>query len=87
MGPSGTIREIEAWYQERCARHDARERESWGEYLRTTRMAPDHVYDQAEPLAWRRLRRSLAELHQVRRRDQFERDRALVEPSAMRRAS
>lgn len=83
----GTAREIDSWYAERSARHDAREREAWDEYLRTTRLAPDYAYDQAEPLAWRRLRRQLAELHHDRRRDAFERDRAVAEPVARRRAS
>ncbi len=82
-----STREIERWHAERSARHDAREREAWDEYLRTTRMSPEHAYEQSEPLAWRRLRRILAELHHDRRRDAFERDRAVAEPSLRRLAS
>lgn len=78
-------RDIERWFAERCERHDARERDAWDEYLRTTRMAPADVYDAAEPLAWRRLRRQLAELHHDRRRDAFERDRAVAETTSTRR--
>jgi len=45
------------------------------------------VYQQAEPLAWRRLRRQIAQLAHDRRRDEFERDRALAEINGLRLAS
>jgi hypothetical protein len=77
-----TTDEIEAWFHERVERHEARQQEAWVEYLETTRRCPEHVYLQAEPLAWRRLRRRLAELAHDRRRDAFARDRALADAGA-----
>ena len=70
-----TVDEIEAWFRERVERHEARQQEAWLEYLETTRRCPEHVYLQAEPLAWRRLRRNLAELAHDRRRDPIARHR------------
>ncbi len=81
------VEDIESWYRERFARHGAREALAWSEYLQTTRAACSATYAAAEPLAWRRLRRRLAELQQDRRRDAFERDRMLAELVAYRLAS
>jgi hypothetical protein len=86
MAHRHTTDEIESWYAERLERHVAREREAWDEYLETTRRCPEHVYSQAEPLAWRRLRRRLAELAHDRRRDAFQRDRDLAEAAGYRLA-
>jgi hypothetical protein len=86
MARPRTTDEIENWFSERVERHVAREHDAWLEYLETTRRCPQHVYAQAEPLAWRRLRRRLAELAHDRRRDAFERDRALVEAAGYRLA-
>ena len=86
MAQRHTTDEIESWYRERVERHVTREREAWDEYLDTCRRCPQHVYAQAEPLAWRRLRRRLAELAHDRRRDAFERDRALAEAAGYRLA-
>jgi hypothetical protein len=86
MAQHRTPDDIETWYCERVERVVVREREAWDEYLETTRRCPEHVYSQAEPLAWRRLRRRLAELAHDRRRDAFERDRALAEAAGYRLA-
>lgn len=86
MAQHRTTNDIETWYCERLERLVTREREAWDEYLETTRRCPEHVYSQAEPLAWRRLRRRLAELAHDRRRDAFERDRALAEAAGIRLA-
>ncbi len=85
--PDDTSPDVTAWYAERVAAHQARERELWDAYLRVTKGCPGDLerYLHAEPLAWRRLRRGLAELAHDRRRDAFARDRAAAEAS--RRAS
>lgn len=74
-------------YHERALLHVEAEREAWREYLRTTRSCRGALYTQSEPLAWRRLRRRLAEVAHERRRDDFERDRALAELPMERRAA
>jgi hypothetical protein len=70
-----------AWYAERCTTHARRERAVWDEYLRMTKSCAGdlELYTRSEPLAWRRLRRGLAEVAHLRRRDAFERDRALAD--------
>jgi hypothetical protein len=68
------------------ARLDERECTAWKEYLAMTRAGAD-AYEQTEPFAWRRLRRSLAELAGERRRADFELDRALAESHGTRRAA
>jgi hypothetical protein len=86
MAQHKTTHEIETWFRERLERLERLERETWSEYLETCRRCPEHAYAQAEPLAWRRLRRRLAELAHDRRRDAFERDRALAEAAGYRLA-
>jgi hypothetical protein len=86
MAQHRCVNDIEAWFRDRVARLECREREAWSEYLETCRRCPEHAYQQAEPLAWRRLRRCLAELAHDRRRDTFERDRAMAEAAGYRLA-
>lgn len=74
-----TANDVEAWFADRMQEFAARERVAWEEYLRTIRGIDTNVYQQAEPLAWRRLRRQIAQLAHDRRRDEFERDRAVAE--------
>ena len=73
--------DAEAWYAERRDAHALRERDAWKEYLRMTQACAGDLalYTRSEPLAWRRLRRALAEVAHLRRRDAFVRDRALAE--------
>jgi hypothetical protein len=86
--PDGrTITEIETWFSSRMTEIAGRERDVWEEYLHTTQGLVPDVYAQAEPLAWRRLRRSMAALAHDRRRDAFERDRAVAELHGLRLAS
>jgi hypothetical protein len=85
--PHSTEHELRQRHEERLARLAAREREAWSEYLATTRSDDPLTYERAEPFAWRRLKRMLAELAGDRRRGQFELDRALVEARGIRRAS
>lgn len=73
-------------HRERVARLDDRVCTAWKEYLAMTRAGAD-AYEQTEPFAWRRLRRSLAELAGERRRADFELDRALAESHGTRRAA
>jgi hypothetical protein len=83
-----TIPEIESWFAARLAELHQREQVAWQEYLDTLRPCGDaNLYEQTEPLAWRRLRRTLASLAHDRRRDEFERDRALAEAHGLRLAS
>jgi hypothetical protein len=82
-----TIPDIESWFAERLAELQQREQEAWQEYLDTLRPCDTDLYEQTEPLAWRRLRRTLANLAHDRRRDEFERDRALAEAHGLRLAS
>ena len=65
-----------------------REQAVWDEYLRVSKGCAGDLgrYERAEPLAWRRLRRRIAELAHDRRRDAFERDRALAEAAGYRLA-
>lgn len=87
MAHNRTAHEIEAWFAGRMAESAQRERDAWEEYLRTIRGTEHDVYQQAEPLAWRRLRRQIAQLAHDRRRDEFERDRGLAEINGVRLAS
>lgn len=75
------IEDADGWYADRCGEHARRERTAWDEYLRMTKdcAADPRLYADCEPLAWRRLRRALAEVAHLRRRDAFERDRALAD--------
>jgi hypothetical protein len=82
-----TADEVENWFAARVQELAARERDVWEEYLRTIRGIDTDVYQQAEPLAWRRLRRQIAQLAHDRRRDEFERDRAVAELTGLRLAS
>ncbi len=86
--PDDPTPDVTAWYADRLAAHEDRERALWDAYLRVTKGCPGDLegYLQAEPLAWRRLRRGLAELAHDRRRDAFERDRAAAEASGRRLA-
>jgi hypothetical protein len=74
-----------AWYAARRTAHAVRERVAWDEYLRMSKGCAGNLdlYVHAEPLAWRRLRRGLAEIAHLRRRDGFERDRALAEQAPL----
>ena len=82
-----TADDVEAWFSSRVVEIAARERDAWEEYLNTIRGIDTDVYQQAEPLAWRRLRRQIAQLAHDRRRDEFERDRAVAELNGLRLAS
>ena len=82
-----TADDVDAWFAGRMQEFAARERDAWDEYLRTIRGLETDVYQQAEPLAWRRLRRQIAQLSHDRRRDEFERDRAVAEINGLRLAS
>jgi hypothetical protein len=82
-----TANDVEAWFAGRVLEFAARERAAWEEYLSTIRGIATDVYQQAEPLAWRRLRRQIAQLAHDRRRDEFERDRAVAELNGLRLAS
>lgn len=82
-----TTDEVERWFADRVLEFAARERDAWEEYLTTIRGIDTDVYQQAEPLAWRRLRRQIAQLAHDRRRDEFERDRAVAEINGLRLAS
>lgn len=73
-------------HHEQVARLDERVCTAWKEYLAMIRAA-DVAYEQTESFAWRRLRRSLAELAGERRRVDFERDRAIAESHGTRRAA
>ena len=81
-----TADDVEAWFAGRAVEIAARERDAWEEYLNTIRGIQIDVYQQAEPLAWRRLRRQIAQLAHDRRRDEFERDRAVAELNGLRLA-
>jgi hypothetical protein len=81
-----TIPDIESWFAERLGELKQRELEAWREYLDALRPCDANLYEQTEPLAWRRLRRTLAGLAHDRRRDEFERDRALAEAHGLRLA-
>jgi hypothetical protein len=87
MSRRRTPSDIEAWCENRRQEHACRERAAWDEYLMSTRGCAAAAYDQAEVLAWRRLRRQLAQLSYDRRRSEFERDRALAELYGLRLAS
>ena len=82
-----TADDVDAWFAGRIQEFAARERDAWEEYLHTIRGIDTDVYQQAEPLAWRRLRRQIAQLAHDRRRDEFERDRAVAELNGLRLAS
>jgi predicted component of type VI protein secretion system len=82
-----TANDVEAWFASRVLEFAGRERDAWEEYLLTIRGIELDVYQQAEPLAWRRLRRQIAQLAHDRRRDEFERDRAVAELNGLRLAS
>lgn len=82
-----TANDVEAWFAGRIQEFALRERDAWEEYLRTIRGIDIDVYQQAEPLAWRRLRRQIAGLAHDRRRDEFERARAIAELDGLRLAS
>ena len=87
MPDARTITDVETWFSSRKEEIAGRERDGWEEYLRTTQGLNPDVYAQAEPLAWRRLRRGMAALAHDRRRDEFERDRAVAEIRGLRLAS
>ncbi len=82
-----TLSEVENWFTTRLQEIAAREREAWDEYLLTIRGVASDVYEQSESLAWRRLRRTMAQLAHDRRRHEFERDRAVAEIRGLRLAS
>jgi hypothetical protein len=82
-----TAREPHDRHRERMARLDERVCTAWKEYLAMTRASAENAYDQTEPFAWRRLRRSLVELAGERRRADFELDRALADWHGTRRAA
>jgi hypothetical protein len=69
------------------ARVDERIGTAWNEYLAMTRAGAPAAYTQTEAFAWRRLRRSLAELAAERRRLEFELDREIAESRGLRRAA
>ena len=69
------------------ARIDERTRTAWSEYLAMTRASAPQAYADTEAFAWRRLRRSLAELAGDRRRVEFELDRQHAESRGIRRAA
>jgi hypothetical protein len=73
-------------HRERVAQLDERVRTAWKEYLAMTRAA-NGAYEETEPFAWRRLRRSLVELLGERRRADFELDRAIADRHGTRRAA
>ena len=85
--PHPTEQELRERYSERQANLAERECQAWREYLATTRSDDPVRYEQAEPFAWRRLKRMLAELAGDRRRVEFEFDRALVEARGISKAS
>ena len=87
MAQHRTTDDIESWFKSRVDEYAARERDAWDEYLRTIRGIDADVYQQTEPLAWRRLRRQIAQLAHDRRRDEVERDRAVAEINGLRLAS
>jgi hypothetical protein len=82
-----TEQELQQRYAERLARLSERETQAWCEYLASTRAGDSVVYEQAEPFAWRRLKRMLAELAADRRRAEFEFDRGTAEARGISRAS
>jgi hypothetical protein len=82
-----TANDVEAWFTGRVEEFATRERDAWEEYLCTIRGIDTDAYQQAEPLAWRRLRRQIAQVSHDRRRDEFERDRAVAELNGLRLAS
>ena len=82
-----TEQEIRRRHAERLERLARRESEAWREYVDCLRGVDPLGYEMAEPMAWRRLRRRLAELAFDRRREEFELDRALVADSGLRKAS
>ena len=82
-----TLTDVESWFTTRMQEIALRERGAWEEYLRTIRGLGTDIYDQTEALAWRRLRRTMAQLAHDRRRDEFERDRAVAEIRGVRLAS
>jgi hypothetical protein len=69
------------------ARVDERIATAWNEYLVMTRAGAPAAYAQTEAFAWRRLRRSLADLAGERRRLEFELDREIAESRGLRRAA
>jgi hypothetical protein len=81
-----TPTDVENWFTTRMQEIAQRERGAWDEYLGTIRGLAAEVYDQSEALAWRRLRRTMAQLSHDRRRDEFERDRAIAEIRGLRLA-
>jgi hypothetical protein len=81
-----TLTDVENWFVSRMQEIAERERGAWDEYLCTIRGIAVEVYDQTEALAWRRLRRTMAQLSHDRRRDEFERDRAMAEIRGLRLA-
>ncbi len=73
--------------QRQLARIDERTATAWSEYLAMTRASSPLAYAETEAFAWRRLRRSLAELAGERRRVEFELDREIAESRGTRRAA
>jgi len=86
MSKSQTVHEIESGFAARADEIARREQAAWLEYLEMLRPCDADLYAETEPLAWRRLRRTLAALAHDRRRDEFERDRALAEAHGLRLA-
>ena len=82
-----TEQELRRQHAERAARLAARENQAWSEYLAMTRGGDELGYETAEPFAWRRLRRGLAEIAHDRRRIEFELDRSLADARGISRAS
>jgi hypothetical protein len=79
MNRTPAVSAIEHRFRDQERELAARTQLAWTEYLRTTRSCAATIYAEAEPIAWRRLRRSLAALCHDRRRSEFERDRALAD--------
>jgi hypothetical protein len=85
MNPSSS--DLHDRHRAQLARIDEHVATAWNEYLAMTRAGTPQAYAETEAFAWRRLRRSLAELAGERRRVDFEIDRQLAESRGIRRAA
>ncbi|MDX6525975.1 MAG: hypothetical protein QOI43_1486 [Gaiellales bacterium] len=74
-------------HRAQLVRLDERVATAWQEYLAMTRAGAPGAYTQTETFAWRRLRRSLAELGAERRRIDFEHDRVVADSRGTLRAA
>ena len=79
--------ELRRRHASRAANLAARENEAWLEYLAHIQSGDTNAYETAEPFAWRRLRRALAELAQNRRLHEFQLERALADARGASQAS